>query len=218
MNTETVLEQIHNDENSVMPPPSLMPRGLTVSTPVTAPGVSSVSPTSGASVQAETAGWATSSAGHLQNTSVKSHSDDDKGEDVSEEEEAADLLVYFHARSGAGETTAGDDPIEVPDDERRATRAMSGSSASSSSPTGVGDSLGKRKRQETDEDLAELTSDPTTQLENQVSGIGSGNIFPGKSDGMGTAKEGGKGLYLDQVPPTGSVDLANLLRQPGQNG
>jgi hypothetical protein len=213
---KSVLEQIHNDENSVMPPPSLTPPGLTASTPGAALGVSSVSPTGGASVQAGTTGWATSPAGHLQNTSVKSPADHDKGEDVSEEEEAADLLVYFHARSGAGEATTTDDPIEVPGDEPHATRAMSGSSASSS-PTGVQSSLGKRKRQETDEDLAQLKSNPTTQSGNKVTGIGSGNIFPEKSDETGTAKEAGKGLYLDQAPPTGSVDLLNLLRQPGEN-
>jgi hypothetical protein len=84
---------------------------------------------------------------------------------------------------------------------------MSGSSASSSPAVTVR----KRKRQE-DEDFQQLTS--VAQSGNQ-GGIGSGNIFPGKSDGTGTAKEVGKGLYLDQAPPTGSVDLLNLLRQPG---
>jgi len=210
---KSILEQIHKDENSVMPPPNLTPRGVTGSTPGTAPGVSSVSPGSATgSGQAGTPGWP-SSIGHLRNTAAKSPNDDDddKNEDGSEEEEAADLLVYFHARSGAGESNAVDDSIEVPGDDPRPTRAMSASSASSSTAgVAVRDMLRKRKRQE-EEDF-QLTS--VAQSGNQA-GIGSGNIFPGKSDGTGTAKEVGKGLYLDQAPPTGSVDLLNLLRQPG---
>jgi hypothetical protein len=206
---KSILEQINKDENSVMPPPNLTPRGVTGSTPGTAQGVS-VSPGSATgSGQAGTPGWV-SSTGHLRNTSAKSpddDDDDDKNDDGSEEEEAADLLVYFHARSGADGSSAVDDSIEVPGDDPRPTRAMSGSSASSSPAVAVR----KRKRQE-DEDFQQLTS--VAQSGNQ-GGIGSGNIFPGKSDGTGTAKEVGKGLYLDQAPPTGSVDLLNLLRQPG---
>jgi len=210
---KSILEQIHKDENSVMPPPNLTPR-VAGSTPGTAPGVSSVSPTSGTgSAQGGTPGWgAAAPPGHLRNASAKSPEDDDKGEDGSEEEEAADLLVYFHARSGGGETNNLDDSIEVPGDEPRQNRAMSGSSTSASPPNAAArEMLRKRKRHE-DEDFAQLTGNPTGQSVN----MGSGNIFPGKSDGTGTAKEVGKGLYLDQAPPTGSVDLLNLLRQPAK--
>src|SRR6202035_2254579 len=94
--------------------------------------------------------------------------------------------------------------IQVPGDEPRKPRTQSDASASPS-PAIV---ARKRKRIDTD-DLA------ATQ-QGMSGGIGSGSIFPGKSDGTGTAKEVGKGLYLDQAPPTGSVDLLNLLRQPGQ--
>ena len=213
----SVLEQIHKDENSVMPPPNLTPRGLAGSTPGAAPGVSSVSPASGTSGQVGTPGWGTSSTEHLQNTSAKSP-DDDKGEDVSEEEEAADLLVYFHARSGGGESNAVDDSTEVLGDELRPTRTMSGSSASSTPAVVAWEMIRKRKRDETDEDFAQLTSNTAAQSGNQVAIIGNGNIFPGRSDGTGTAKEVGKGLYLDQSPPTGSVGLLNLLQQaPGES-
>jgi hypothetical protein len=210
---KTVLEQIHKDENSVMLPPGA--RVVASTTPGTGGGISSLSPGSGTgSGQTGTPGWATSSTPHMRNTSAKSPTEnDDKGEDGSDEEEAADLLVYFHARSGARESSAVDDSIEVPGDEPRASRAMSGSSASSS-PLAVGDPSRKRKRHDADESFARLPSQTTAQPGGKVAGIGVGNIFPGKSDGTGTAKEVGKGLYLDQAPPTGSVDLLNLLRQP----
>jgi hypothetical protein len=214
---KAVLEQIHKDENSVMLPPGS--RVVASTTPGTGGGISSLSPVSGTgNGQAGTPGWATSSTPHLRNASAKSPIDDDgKGEDGSEEEEAADLLVYFHARSGARESSAVDDSIEVPGDEPRQSRAMSGSSASSS-PLAVGDIIRKRKRHEVDDGFVQLPSQSTAQSSNKVAGIGSGNIFPGKSDGTGTAKEVGKGLYLDQAPPTGSVDLLNLLRQPASDG
>jgi hypothetical protein len=197
---KSILESIHKDENSVMPPPNLTPRGVTGSTPGTAPGINSVSPTSGTSV------------GHVL-PSTTSPQDEDKGEEGSDEEEAADLLVYFHARSGADDSTAVDESIEVPGDELRPTRAMSASSASSS-PTAVGirDLLRKRKR---DEAADQPPSRPSVQ---SVTQVGSGSIYPGKSDGTGTAKEVGKGLYLDQSPPNGSMDLLSLMRQPGQGG
>jgi hypothetical protein len=138
----------------------------------------------------------------MKKTSLPSPNEDDESkDDGSEEEEAADLLVYFHARSGAGDSAGADDEsIQVPGDVPRKPRTQSDASASSS-PAIV---ARKRKRVETDELSASQT------------GMGSGSIFPGKSDGTGTAKEVGKGLYLDQAPPTGSVDLLNLLRQPGQ--
>src|SRR5204863_3771070 len=126
--------------------------------------------------------------------STESPQDDDQGEDVSEEEEAADLLVYFHARSG-GESNAVDDSMEVPGDEPRSTRAMSGSSVSSSPAVVAREMLRKRKRNEADEDFARMTVNPAVQSGDQVAGIGSGNILPKKSDGAGTAKEVGKGLY-----------------------
>ena len=154
---KSVLEQICRDENSVMLPPNLTLRGLTGSTPGAAPGVSGVSPTSGTSGQVGTPGRGTSPTEHLPNTSAKSP-DDDKGEDVSEEEEAADLLVYFHARSGGGESNAIDDSIEVPGDEPRPTRTLSGSSPSSSPAVMAREMLRKRKRDETDDDFAQLTS------------------------------------------------------------
>ena len=209
---KSILEQIHRDENSVIPLPNLTPRGVAGSTPGTGRGVSSVSPGAATgSGQADTPGGA-SSAGLLRSTSTKFLEGDDKNEEGSEEEEAADLLVYFHARSGAGDSKAVDDSIEIPADDNRPTRAMSRSSTSSS-PAGVAvrDMLRKRKREE-DKDFQQWT--PVAQSGNQVE-IGSGRIFPGKSDGTGTAKEVGKGLYLDHAPPTGSVDLLNLLQQPG---
>jgi hypothetical protein len=211
---KSVLEQINKDENSVMPPPNLTPRGLAGSTPGTGPGVNSVSPVSGGSAQVGTPAWS-SSGPRLRNASAKSPGEEDKNGDDSEGEEAADLLVYFHARSGGGESGAVDD-MEVPGDEPRQIRARSGSSAASS-PVNVlpRDVMRKRKRQD-DEDFAHLTAG-TSQSGNQGSGIGSGNIFPGKSDGTGTAKEVGKGLYLDQAPPAGSVDLLNLLRPSGSS-
>ena len=216
---KTVLEQIHKDENSVMLPPGA--RVVASNTPGTGGGISSLSPVSGSgSGQGGTPGWATSSTPHIRNTAGNSPPDNDgKGEDGSEEEEAADLLVYFHARSGARESSAVDDSIEVPGDEPRPARAMSGSSESSSrSPLAVGDVNRKRKRHEVDEGFGQPPSQSTTQPVTPGVGMGSGSIFPGKSDGTGTAKEVGKGLYLDQVPPTGSVDLLNLLRQPGAGG
>jgi hypothetical protein len=185
---KSILEQIHKDENSVMlPPPNSTPR-IGNSTPVA--GMSTVSPTSGTS--------------HIHPSSATPQNDD-KNEDGSEEVEAADLLVYFHARSGAGESSAIDDSIEVPGDTPRVKRAMSGDS-NASSPT-TRDRNRKRKFHEVDESKPSVTD---------VSQLKSGNIYPGKDDGTGTAKEVGKGLYLDHTPPDGSVDLLNLLR-PGQN-
>jgi hypothetical protein len=188
---KSVLEQIRRDENSVMLPPNLTLRGLAGSTPGAAPGVSGVSPTSGTSGRVGTPGRGTSPTEHLPNTSAKSP-DDDKGEDVSEEEEAADLLVYFHARSSGGESNAVDDSIEVPGDEPRPTRALSGSSPSSSPAVIAREMVRKRKRDETNEDFAQLTSNPTAQSGNTVASIGSGNIFHRKSDGTETANEVGK--------------------------
>ena len=206
MNKETadehksILESIHKDENSVMlPPNTLTPRGITSSTPGTVAGIGSVSPTGG-----------TSAAHVLPSTTPPQ--DELKGEEGSEEEEAADLLVYFHARSGAGESTAVDDSIEVPGDEPRPARTMSHSSASESpNAANVRDLQRKRKREEAEQ----ISSHPSAQ---SVTQIGSGSIYPGKSDGTGTAKEIGQGLYLDQTPPNGSMDLLSLIRQPGQGG
>jgi hypothetical protein len=204
---KSILDQIHKDENSVMLPPTVTPRGMGASsTPGTVQGINSVSPTSGTGSGAgntSTPTWHTaSSTQHIKKTSLPSPNEDDESkEDEPEEEEAADLLVYFHARSGAGESAGADDEsIQVPGDAPRKPRTQSDASASSS-PAIV---ARKRKRIETDE------------LSTSQAGMGSGSIFPGKSDGTGTAKEVGKGLYLDQAPPTGSVDLLNLLRQPGQ--
>src|SRR5579859_269907 len=194
-----------------MAPPTLTPR-VAGSTPNTAPGMSSASPTSAAgSGQAGTPGWGQTS-GHHRNASGKSPAGDEKGEDGSEEEEAADLLVYFHARSGEGEASAVDESIEVPGDEPRPHRSMSTSSVSSS--PAIGSLHRKRKRLDNDDQaFAQLTS-----AQSGKGNIGSGAIYPGKSDGTGTAKEVGKGLYLDQAPPKGSVDLLNLLRRPPRQG
>jgi len=168
---KSILESIHKDENSVMPPPNLTPRGVTSSTPGTVAGVSSVSPTSGASV------------GHVLPPPAKPQ-DEDKGEEGSEGEEAADLLVYFHARSGAAESAAIDDSNEVPGDEPRPGRAMSGSSASPSPAAAGGhDLMRKRKRNETAE---QPTSHPNPS---SMSQMGAGSIYSGKSDGRGTTKE-----------------------------
>ena len=214
---KSVLEQIHKDENSVIPPPNLTPPGLTGSTPGAAPGLSNVSPASGTSGQVGVPGWGTSSSGHLQNISAKSP-DDDKGEEVSEEEEAADLLVYFHARSGGGESIAVDNSNEGPGDEPLPTPTISGSSVSLYPAVEARKMLRKRKRHETDDDFTQLTSNPVAQSGTQFASIGDGNIFPGKSDGTGAAKEVAKGSYLDQALPTGSMDLLNILRQsPGHN-
>ena len=203
---KSVLEQLQREEDSVMPPPNLKPWGLAASAFNATPGLS-MNPTSGTSRLAETG---TSSPGRFWNTSAKSP-DDDKGEEGSEEEEAADLLVYFHARSGGGESNAIDNSIEVPGDEPRLTRTMS--DLSGSSPAVVArEMLRKRKRTETDEDFAQVTSNPAAQSENQVDNIGSGNTFLGKSDG--TAEKLGKESYVDQARPTGRVDLLNLLQQP----
>ena len=187
---KSVLEQIRKDENSVMPPPNLTPRGLTESTPITDPRVSIVSPRSG------------TPGSHVRNKSGKTRMEENKNDDGSEGEEAADLLVYFHARSGGGDSTAMDDSTEV-GDERRPVRAMSESRASS--PMAL---PRKRKR----EDVAELTLG-TSQAEIKLPGIRSGNIFPEKNDGTGTA-EAGRGLYSDRAASTGSVDLLNLLQRP----
>jgi hypothetical protein len=197
---KSILEQIHKDENSVMPPPGLT--RAVGSTSGTAPSINSVSPTSGSAAQTSTPGR---SGTHIRNASAESldENDDDKGEDGSDGEEAADLLVYFHARSGAGESSALDDSIEVPGDDRRPRRTMSGSSGSISP---VGSVHRKRKRTEMDQD--EQIPHPN----NKVVGINTGNIFPGKPDGTATAKEQGKGMYVDQAPPAGSVDVLNLLR------
>jgi len=200
----------------MLPPGS---RVVASTTPGTGVGIGSLSPGSGTgSGQTGTPGWATSSTTQMRNPSAKSPIEDEgKGEDGSEEEEAADLLVYFHARSGAGESSAVDDSIEVPGDEPRPSGGMSVSSESSS-PLAVGDLNRKRKRHDADESFTRLPSQTAAQPGGKVASIGVGTIFPGKSDGTGTAKEVGKGLYLDQAPPTGSVDLLNLLRQPKSGG
>jgi hypothetical protein len=195
---KSILEQIHKDENSVMLPPSSTPR-VTGSTPGTA--ILSVSPKSGTgSTQAGTPGWV------APKKSGKSPDDTDKADDGSEEEEAADLLVYFHARSGGSESAAVDESIEVPGDEPRPNRKRS--SSGDSSP--IGATVRKRKRNDGDEEFAGLTSTSNPGK--------AGVIFPGKPDGSGTAKEVGKGLYLDQNLPTGSVDVLNLLRRPPNQG
>ena len=201
---ENVLEQIHKDEDLVIPPPNPTPGGLTGSIPGTGPRVTSVSPDGGT----ESAPTGTPGS-HPRNRSAKSPMDEDKIEDGSEGEEAADLLVYFHSRSGGGDSTAIDDSTEVPGDEPRSVRAMSESSASSS-PVAV--LARKRKRQE-EKDFAQLKLG-TSQSGGQLPEIRSGNIFPGKSDGTGTAKEVNTGLYLGQAAPTGSVDLLKLLQHP----
>jgi len=192
---KSVLEQIHRDENSVMPPPNLTPRGLTESTPITGPGVSSISLRSGAGSDITRP-----QGSHLSKKSAKSRMEENKSDDGSEGEEAADLLVYFHARSGGGDSTAID---EAPSDERL---AMSESRASSHPATVP---ARKRKREE---EVAQLSLG-TSQAEIKLPVIHSGNISPEKSDGTGTAKVG-RGLSLDQAAPTRSVDLLNLLQHP----
>jgi hypothetical protein len=187
---EAMLEQIQNDENPTMPPPNLIPRGLT-------PGIRS--PTSGTSEQVGRSGSATTSGGHLRNTSAKSPQGDDKNEDGSEEEEAADLLVYFHARSGA-ESNPVDDSIEVPGDLPRVDRPLSVSSTSSlPAVVNASDMLRKRKRREADEDLAQLSLNSDPMAGNEVDSIGSENMFPGKGDRAAAEKDVEEGLGLDET-------------------
>jgi hypothetical protein len=151
----------------MLPPSNLTPRiGST-------PGITSVSPTSGiGSGSVTTPGWPST---HPRNISAKSPDDDinDKGEDGSEEEEAADLLVYFHARSGGGESTSVDETIEVPGDGPR-HKPLSGSSGSSPTAEPV---LRKRKRIEKDEEFGQISTGgmgPSGANTN----VGGGNTFP----------------------------------------
>jgi hypothetical protein len=192
---KSILEQIHKDENSVMPPPNLTPRVATGSTPGTGPVISSVSPVSvggAASVQVGTPGWPTS-ASTLRNTSAKSPgaNDDDKGEDGSEEEEAADLLVYFHARSGGGDSTNIDDSIEVPGDEPHRPRAQS---VGASSPPN-GPPTRKRRRTDVGEEFGQVATHGIPESDNNVAGNLGETMFTGNQEGAGSAREAGKLFY-----------------------
>lgn len=126
----SILEQIHKNENS---PPNPKPWGMAGSTSEATLHVRIVNPES--ETHSGTFDWPNSSGGHLRSTSAKPPQDHNEGEEDSKQEEAADLLVYFHARSQRRETNAIDWSIASCGDSH-STRSSSGPSAASS-PNGL---------------------------------------------------------------------------------
>lgn len=150
-----ILEQIHKDENSVMLISNLTFRGVIGSTMDASLATNSAIPMRrSGSGKVGKSSWATQSTGHAHSSPVNLYEDDYRAEDGSEEEEAVDLLFYFHARSGANESDVADNAIEVPGDEVRPNRAASGSSRSLSPVNVVHHVLQKRKHHETEEDFS----------------------------------------------------------------